>query len=1138
MVKVMKKLFSSEFFRQKISEKRRIYRIIKLSAVLLLLCSSFTFASQVNSRHVKLSLNKAYAELREVLDEIEKQTDYLFISNRQIDLNQTVSIQVLDGSVEEVLSNVLKNTGLTFTVEGMNIVLSNKEITRSAIREQERKTITGRIVDQNGEPVIGANIVEKGTSNGVISDVEGRFSISVNENAELQVSYIGYVDIVVPVAGKDKLELVLTEDTQDLDEVVVIGYGTMKKSDLTGSVVKIDVDKYKDQPKTSVSDYLLGTVAGFYAQQSGSANDAAATLQVRGPTSLKASTSPLIVLDGVIYNGNINDINPDDIESIDILKDASSSAVFGSRAAAGVMIITTKKGIKGKPTINFSTQIGIAQASNKKFRAYKGEDFLKFRSDAMEVWFPNDYPYYYDNPDNLPETTSLEEWRNASANPNDDNKAEWGSRLNLFPVELENFLQGNEIDMFPMTIQNALRQSYDVSITGGTEDINYYWSMGYDDNETVLRDGGYSALRMRLNTDFKVASWLSVGVNTQFSTRDESPLALSYSSRVSPYCSLYEEDGSLNWYPSGYVGLQNPLVSREQERVYKTYSLFSSIYAKVTLPWGFKYEMSFQPHLEYRKDFNFWGSDTFTGSVGYSQGYGTRAEYTQFEWMLDNILRWNKEFGDHRFDLTLLYSSERFRDWNTLNTGESFAPNDNLGWGALQQAQKISVSNNDTEYTGDAFMARLNYSLMGKYLLTASVRRDGFSAFGQKNPYGVFPAVALAWRISEEEFFKVPFISSLKLRTSWGINGNRSIGQYSALATVSSGLYWDGISSVSNVWNSSLANSDLKWERTEAFNVGIDLTLLNNRISIVSDFYLMSTKDLLMDRRLPELTGFVSVATNLGELENKGFELTLNTLNVDNEDFQWNSNFVFSFNRNKIKKLFGEYGEYTLMGKTYTGELPDYNNGLFPGESIDRVWGYKVIGVWQEEEADEAARYNLTPGNYKSEDLDNNGLYEDKMDKQFIGYTTPRFRLGFGNEFSFLKNFTASIFLRADLGHIARASIAERAGGYEYNRVNEFDFPYWTPENRNQEWGGLRMSPEAYGGGLQIYKPASFLRIQDVSVGYNLPENFVKKLRIKNARLSFSIRNLYCFTNWIGWDPESLNSPIPRIYTFGVNVSL
>ncbi|MDR1202116.1 MAG: TonB-dependent receptor [Tannerellaceae bacterium] len=1087
----------------------------------------------------KLDLSLKEKTLREFFQMIESQTEFTFMYNN-IDLNQTVSIDVIETPLDNILKAVLTPKSLIYEVRNRQILIKDALPTQPT--NQPARTIigivTGTVTDERGDPIIGANIVEKGTTNGVITDMDGKFSLSVADNAALEITYIGYITQSMSIGNQSTLQIVLKEDLQALDEVVVVGYGSVKKRDLTGSVTRVSADKYQNQAKMQVTDMLAGTVAGFYAQQGTDAAGGVSSLQVRGPTSLKASTQPLIVLDGVIYNGTIADINPNDVESIDILKDASSSAVYGSRAAAGVMIITTKKGHKGKPTVDFSTQIGIVDRTNKSFKSYDAKDFPTYRKDAMTVWFPNAYPYYYYDPGNLPAETTLEEWRNASANPAADNKAEWGARLNLFPIEFDNFMSGKTIDLEDLSFQTGLRQSYDVSVRGGTDNINYYWSAGYDDNTSVQVGSKFKTVRTRFNSDYKITNWLTVGINAQYADRDEGGKPVGYSSMVSPFANIYDEQKKLVWYPTGYIGMGNPFTNyEEQDKYRRVNSLFASLFVNVSLPFGFKYEINFQPRYENLKDFNFWGSDTFTGSISYSKGYGSRLESSSYEWMLDNIIRWNKQFGVHRFDLTLLYNAEQGRAWSSTMTGETFAPNSNLGYHALQQAEKLSITNSDTELTANAAMARINYTLMDKYLLTASVRQDGYSGFGKQNRKAVFPAAAVAWRISEESFFNVPQIDNLKLRVSWGVNGNRSIGQYSSLAGIQSELYFDGTNVTSNVYNSSLANPNLKWERTESLNFGIDLSLFNNRILLIADYYNMTTTDLLMDRRLPELTGFTSVVTNLGKLGNKGLDITLSTLNIKNHNLTWQSNFVFSLNRNEIKELFGDYGDYVLLGKEYYGELPDYNNRLFPGQSIDRIWAYKVTGVWQTEEKEQAAVYNLEPGDFKSEDMDGNDKYEDKMDKQFIGYTRPQFRLGLSNDFSFLKHFTASIFLRADLGHMARASLAERAGGYLYNRINEFDFPYWTPENRNNEWCGLRSNPNSYGGGLEIYKPASFLRIQDVSLAYNVPDKIINKVKLSNLRLYFAIRNLYCFTDWMGWDPESLNSPMPRTYTFGLNVS-
>lgn len=470
----------------------------------------------------------------------------------------------------------------------------------------------------------------------------------------------------------------------------------------------------------------------------------------------------------------------------------------------------------------------------------------------------------------------------------------------------------------------------------------------------------------------------------------------------------------------------------------------------------------------------------------------------------------------------------------------NFFPTEALGYHALQFGNNPSLSNDDYRSTGDAMMARVNYSFKSKYLLTASVRRDGYSAFGLENPRATFPALALAWQIGDEEFFNVDPISRLKFRLSWGVNGNRDIGMYASLARLQSNLWYDGTKQRVGVYNSTLANRNLRWERTESVNLGLDIGLLEDRVDLTLDYYDMTTTDLLMNRILPSITGFSSVTTNLGELGNKGFETTLNTVNISNPHITWRSSVVFSLNRNKIKRLFGDVGTYTLLGETQVGEVPDYSNEWFPGQAIDVVWNYDVLGVWQMNEADQAGVYGMRVGDFKAVDVDGNGVYNELVDKKFIGYTEPRYRIGYRNDVSFLTNFTASVFVRADLGHIGAYSPALN-GGWESNdrwNRNVGPVPYWTPENPINEYARLDVSTSGYGGGLMIYKPRSFVRIQDVSLAYNFPAALAKRIKLNNLRVFGSIRNLATFTKWPHWDPESGSTPMPRIYTTGLSLSL
>ncbi|WP_229253042.1 SusC/RagA family TonB-linked outer membrane protein [Dyadobacter helix] len=1012
---------------------------------------------------------------------------------------------------------------------------------------QNLRNVSGNVTDSlNTQGLPGVTVVVKGTQRGTTTDAEGHYTIQAAQSEVLSFSFVGYVLKEVPVGTRSVIDISMAPSVNALDELVVVGYGTMKKSDLTGAVIRLDAKTFKNQPMTQLSDMLTGTVAGFNANQ-GTTASGGSSLQIRGPKSLNASSNPMVVMDGVIFNGSVADINPADIETMDILKDASSAAVFGARAAGGVILITTKKGTTGKPVINFSANVGVTETVND-FKPFDKDGYLTFRRDLLKATNPNNPSYYYDNPGRLPSGVTLEQWRSASNNPQADNTQEWLGRLRFFPIETENYLAGKTVDWYNEVIQKGLRQNYDVSIGGGSKNVTYYWSLGYQNNEGVIRGDKFSTIRSRLNVDFKVTDWLNVGVNTQFADRDESTVLASLSQMfvMSPYGSMFDANGDVSWYPNSFA-VANPLINYYgQDRLRKINTLFASMFAKIKLPFGFDYKISFQPRYQALKDYNFWSSKTLEGGSTRSNGYGTREDSSTYEWILDNLLHWNKEFGIHRFDLTLLYSSERNRGWSSVITNQTYVPNQNLGFHGLQYGTSPAVSTDDSQITGDAAMARLNYTLLDKYLFTASVRRDGFSAFGTKQPRATFPAAAVAWKISEEKFFGLDFVSQMKLRLSWGVNGNRDIGAYSALAQLLSTQYYDGSNVQVGVYNSSLANPNLVWEKTKSINMGMDVSFLKNRLDVSMEYYDMTTTDLLMNRLLPEITGFKNITSNLGQLGNRGFEMTINTVNTEKRNFSWRSSLVFSFNRNKIKRLFGDYKEETVDGKTVKRELPDYTNEWFPGQALDRVWNYDVTGIWQVSEKDAAAVYKLQPGDFKATDADGNGKYEALADKMFIGYRQPRFRIGLRNEFTFLKNFSGSIFLRSELGHIAPFDEGLRTGGSDtYDRRNTHDFPYWTPENPINDYARLNTNTNVFGGGIKIYKPLSFLRVQDVNLAYALPASLAQRIKVNNLRVYVSARNLFTFTKWPGWDPEGWSSatvpanlPMPKNFTVGLNMSL
>ena len=1005
----------------------------------------------------------------------------------------------------------------------------------------QQRTISGTVTGEDNSSLAGVSVTVKGTTVGTLTDVDGKFSLPVAPSAQTLVfSFIGMKTQEVALTTENVYNVTLAESMVGLDEVVVIGYGTAKKADLTGSVASVQPETFKTQNIKQIGEMLTGTVAGFNANQ-GAKAAGGSSLEIRGPTSLSAGTTPLIVLDGVIFNGSLADINPNDLQSVDILKDASSAAVFGSKAASGVILITTIKGTIGKPVINFTTKIGISDLLNKDFGPFP--DYLTFRRDFMRTRRYTNPDYYWFSPEDLPEGVTLDMWRNASNNPQADNMQEWFTRLNLFQTEKDAILDGTNVDWQDLIFHTGVSQDYDLSMSGGTKDVRYYWSLGYLDNSGIIKGDMFSAIRSRLNLDGNITDWLKVGINSQFSIRDESSVeaAVGQYRYVVPYSQVFNDNGTVNWYPNGYTGgPASPLVNYYgQDRIRKLNNLFASLFAEIKLPFGFSWRTSFQPRIQTTKDYNFWDKTTVEGVQSHIGGYGRRQDFSSMEWMLDNILKWNKEFGIHVFDLTLLQNAEKNSGWESQYDNQNFQPVDYLDYHGMAFGSIPSVTSNDTKSTGTALMARLNYTLMNKYLLTVSIRQDGFSAFGQKHPTARFPAVALGWKISDENFFNVDVINRMKIRLSYGINGNRDIGTYASIAQLNPNTYFDGTTTRIGTYANTLSNPDLRWERTAALNLGLDIGLLEDRIDITIDAYNSETTDLLMSRQLPRITGFNSVFANLGKLTNRGIETTLNTVNVNRSGITWKSSVVFSLNRNEIKRLFGDIKTFTLLGVEQTGAVPDFTNQWFPGQSLDIVWNYDVLGIWQEEEADQALVYKQYPGYVKADDVNQDGVFTDMQDKKFIGHDSPRYRLGIRNEVTFMKNFTASLFIRADLGHIGNYSTVSLEGHSTFDRRNSFERPYWTPENRNNEWPSLAHFPDAFGGGIQLYYPNSFVRIQDASLSYDLPTAFAQKIKVSSLRIFASARNLATFTKWPGWDPEvGAINPMPRTFTFGLNLSL
>lgn len=1111
----------------------------------LMIIFSFSLLETAHAQERKISISLKNVTLEEALGQIRQKGEYsLWYRNEEINLKKKVSLDIQNGNITQILDSLLEGENLRYIIDDNHIVIFK---TNSKSVSENTKQVTGVIRDNHGEPIIGCNIVEKGTSNGTITSVDGDFSLNVTEKAILQISYIGYLTQEISVHNKQHITVILQEDAKMLDEVVVVGYGVAKKSDLTGSISQVKAESMQNYTPSNVGDLLRNSIPGMSVGYSVSAKGNS-DMMIRGDNTLTAGSSPLIIVDGVIYNGDMSDINPNDIEKLDIMKDASSAAVYGSRATNGVVAITTKKGDSSKPTVNFSGSIGIATAANR-VKPYDKDGFIKWRSDMFKSVYSATVPQTPWSPFDDPRTIDpqyLDEWMAYHSTTKDNLVDAWLSGLRLTGLEIENYKAGRSIDWEDYIFHNGPRQDYNVSLSGKKENFSYYWSLGYMSNEALVRGDDFSTIRSRVNIEGKPARFLKVGMNAQFSYRDESAVSADESqyTKLTPYSSFYEDDEEtmLKLYPNDDNQVKHPLLeptyrSREQEY----FTFFPKIYASLELPFGITYTVN------YTTRFVFYHNNVHNSSAHpewkLSGGSASREHSLRREWQVDNIINWNRTFArNHKVDVTLLANAEKFRNDTDKMNNQNFTPNDILGYHNMGIGNLPEISSNDIVRTSNALMARLNYGFMNKYLLTLSVRRDGASLFGYSNPYATFPAAALGWVISEEKFFKLKFVDYLKLRASWGVNGNRDIENYAALSKVLDEKYLNIDSNgtpviIPTLEINTMGNKKLKWERTGAYNFALDFRLFNNRLNGTVETYYMSTTDVLVNRELPSITGYKRVYANLGEIRNKGFELSLNSVNIKRHNFEWRSDFIFSLNRNKIISITGEKNDVLDKDGNVIGqkEPDDKTNNWFIGHAKDVIWDYKILGTWKIGQEEEAAKWGQAPGDFRLEDVNDDGLLTDD-DKQFLGYKTPRFSWTLSNTFTLFKDFEFSFVVYSLWGHKGSYNLAKHADHVE-DRCNSRDIPYWTPDNQLDDFARLRSAP-AKGVNYSVWFDKSYIRLENVALAYKVPVKFLKKTPISNLKLSLNVKNAAMWAkDWKFSDPED-GTRAQRIFTFGLNMTL
>jgi TonB-linked SusC/RagA family outer membrane protein len=1039
--------------------------------------------------------------------------------------------------------------------------------------------------------------VVKGSTVGATTDANGGYAISAPADATLVFSFLGLITKEEAVAGRGRIDVTLSERSESLDEVVVVGYGTMRKKDLTGSIIQIRPDRIANENPKTVQDVLRG-IPGLSVGYEASAKGGG-TLQIRGQRSVYTDgghNNPLLILDGMIFYGELSEINPDDIGQIDVLKDASAAAIYGAKAASGVIIISTKKGKQGKPVINIMSNVGWTQGSDYRER-FTPEEYLQHRQDwytvktygvnpetgsyeAYQTGIYTDKPGYFMRPEQLPGSISLDQWRGYTSNGADESdQSIWIKRLGFVEGSnaYENFLAGKTVNWADHTYRTGFNQDYNASISGAGEKVNYYLSMGYLKNEGAVRADEYRALRSNMKVDAKVTDWFEVGANVNFQDRSDGEIGIDidYLLRNSPYADYADETGKPVQYPLGPEYSQrgyNYDFNRQYLELEKGYTVLNTILnAKVKLPFNVTYSFNASPRYQFFYDRYFMSAD-LPGSDPKTRG-ANREQAKRFDWSLNNTISWDYIFAEkHHVNVTLVQEAEERQFWRDRIEARYILPSDALGFHNTKNSTKENSTylSEDTHQTADALLGRLFYAYDNRYMLTASIRRDGYSAFGTSNPYAVFPSGALAWTFTNEKFFPWKHILSAgKLRVSYGENGNRSLNNpYMALANL-----YEGAGKMQGYINSSgtmeqlrylmverMANPYLQWEKTESWNFGLDFGFLNDRISGAIEYYSMSTHDMIMNQRLPEFTGFSSITTNLGQVDNRGVEISVNSLNIDTDALKWSTTFGFSYNKNEIKHLYYENEDVLDEAGNVVGtkEMDDKTNGWFIGQPINTIWNYRVTGIWQIDEVEEAKKYGQVPGDpkvantYTADDKVNadgsvTPVYNDK-DKEFLGETTAPFHWSLRNEFVLWKDLSFSFNIYSYMGHKSLANyylnFDDDGGRTSYALACVPQKEYWTLDNPTNDYARIdAVGPVGAERVSKLYD-RSFIRLENISVGYTLPKTWTSMLNMEQVKVYGTIRNVAVWAkDWEYGDPETNpafdqgNGLATRIYTLGLNLT-
>ncbi len=1162
----MKKCYDLLCFAQRKWKKPIL--IMKLTIAMLLLAVFVASASSVYSQTARINLKMRNVPLVDVFREIERSSEFgFFFKSEEMDLNKLVSIDLKEATIDQVLKKILVDN-YDYRIVDKNII-----ITRSNVSDMEQqKSVTGKVSDPSGAPLPGVTVVIKGSTTGTITDAEGNFSLNnVPANATLSFSFVGMVSQDISVGAKNKINVVLQQETIGIEEVVAVGYGTMKKSDLTGSVSNIKSEKLLDKPAFNVAQAISGKVAGVKIIENNGAPGAGATVRIRGTNSISSGNTPLFVVDGVVGVQNaLTTLNPNEIESMDVLKDASATAIYGARGANGVIIITTKRGISGKTQVEYNSYATVG-VMNRHLEALDAEQFMYVYTQAWQ-----NVRKYSSSPnwsacfdaDILPAgytglTYSEMPWLFEKVGKGEYSVPLKGKDGNYYKPRFDTNWEKE-------TFKPSFSNNQQINIRGGNDKAKFGAFFNYANEDGLLLNSYYRRYSGKLTGDVKVNRWFDFSANltvnhsknrtndvsyfsggmSRAATEAYPILPVKYPNDYSIYGSYAGIYGGNADFPAGETPHSPVAISDNVE----TFNNRDQYTGDITLNFKLTKDLSLKTNFAVDGNFykyNNYGSLTISTSNSGSADINTQ---NTFYWQNESYFNYNKTIGVHSFSGMVGLSWSRY-SWENLNTSNQYFFDDFYKWHniGVGTATRPAPSSSDGENSLNSYFGRLNYSYKNKYLFTATGRMDGSSKFGTNSKYGFFPSGSFAWRISEEDFAKnIPILSNAKLRLSAGQTGNQEIGSYVTQNFISSTNVVMGGTVVSGLYPSSVGNADLKWEKTTQYNGGIDIGLYKDRVSLSIDYYNKRTTDMLLDVPLPTSTTTGSVKKNYGTVGNKGWEVSISTHNIKGTDFNWFTTLNFSANRNKIIKL-GPTGADILKNYWVGGA----NTILREGQPIGSFFGLKRLGTYSTQEASLAARYGLQPGDVKYYDKNGDGAISFVSDGDIIGNAFPKWDADVTNNITY-KNWDFSIDIKMSFG----AKKENRTNHSSEDRQAMANgkttiLDAWRPDHQNTMIGQVR--PGNGGAYYQTYpdthwvENASYIRGEGATLGYTLPGSTMAKYGLQKVRFYANSKNFFLITKYTGYDPEGSDQdnmsdsltpgmdffmyPRPTTFTFGVNVT-